>query len=140
MPNVFFHKGVSSDMENKFYPLFLPLFFGCLLTARAQDSTGSTQIICIDSIASSARTEASLITAYPNPVSGHSNVGLTMDNAETINISIYRSMGNLLKVVRVEGVRGQNHLSIPTVDLPSGIYYMQIQSGNETRQSKIQKL
>lgn len=93
------------------------------------------QMVCIDSLPPS-----NFISSYPNPAVGQSNLDLQLDQDNAVYVSIYNSMGHLVLSKKVSGSRGLNRIVLPTAELPKGIYYVQIQYGNVTKRSKIQKL
>jgi Secretion system C-terminal sorting domain len=83
---------------------------------------------------------ANYLSSYPNPVSGQVHMELKTDRAEMIYIRVYNSMGGMIKTVAVPGIQGANQLSLNVSNWQSGIYYIQIQYGNEIKRSRIQKL
>ena len=83
---------------------------------------------------------ASFLSSYPNPVSGQVHMELKTDKAQMIYIRVYNSMGGMVQTVVVSGIQGTNQLSLNVSSLQSGIYYIQIQYGNEIKRSRIQKL
>lgn len=97
----------------------------------------SQQTICMDSIPSAAR---NFINSYPNPAAHEANLNFNLTRANTVRITVFNSMGNPVLTTIVAGNMGQNHVALPISNLPRGVYYVQIQSGNETRRSKFQKL
>jgi hypothetical protein len=80
------------------------------------------------------------LSSYPNPVSGQVHMELKTDRAEMIYIRVYNSMGGFIQTVAVSGIQGTNQLSLNVSNWQSGIYYIQIQYGNEIKRSRIQKL
>ncbi|HEY4205512.1 MAG TPA: PKD domain-containing protein [Puia sp.] len=95
----------------------------------------SWQYVCIDSLPAS-----NFVSSYPNPAPGESNLDLKLDQENQIYVNIFNSMGHLVLSKRVAGIKGSNHIVLPTADLPKGIYYVQIQYGSVSKRSKIQKL
>jgi PKD repeat protein len=83
---------------------------------------------------------ANYLSSYPNPVSGQVHMELKTDRAEMIYIRVYNSMGGMVQTVVVSGIQGTNQLSLNVSNWQSGIYYIQIQNGNEIKRSRIQKL
>ncbi len=83
---------------------------------------------------------ASYLSSYPNPVSGQVHIDLKTEKAVMIYIRVYNSMGGMVQTVAVSGMQGTNQLSLNVSNLQSGIYYIQIQYGNEIKRSRIQKL
>lgn len=115
---------------------------GCyLVLLSAVTPTGcqsrAQQTICMDSVPAGSR---NFISCYPNPAVSQANLNLNLTRDNTIHITVFNSMGNQVLTTVVAGNKGQNHITLPISNLPIGIYYIQIQYGNETRRSKIQKL
>ena len=115
---------------------------GCyLILLSAITPTGcqssSQQTLCADSVPAAAR---NFISSYPNPAVSQANLSLNLAQDNTIHISVFNSMGNQILTTVVAGNKGINHISLPISNLPKGVYYVQIQYGNEIRRSKIQKL
>jgi hypothetical protein len=80
------------------------------------------------------------IPAYPNPATSQANLMVTLDNAATIYIRVYSSMGSEILSTSQSGYPGSNPVVIPVATLPTGIYYVQLQYGSTILKSKIQKL
>jgi len=112
--------------------------YAIFVMAHGSNCPGSAyQQICIDSIHSGG---GAFISSYPNPAASQVNMDLKLSKDNSIYIHIFNSMGNEMLTRQVAGTIGINHITIPTSNLPTGIYYVQIQYGNEVRRSKIQKL
>jgi PKD repeat protein len=79
------------------------------------------------------------IQSYPNPATDIVNLKVTLKNAGPISITIFSAMGSQVGVVQTSGASGDNQVSIPVKNLPQGIYFMHIQSGNTSSQSRFQK-
>ena len=80
------------------------------------------------------------IRSYPNPAYSSTNLIIQLDKTEMIYIRVYNSMGSEVEAKTASGVRGVNIVSVPLGSLQAGIYYIQIQYGNEIKRSRIQKL
>lgn len=78
--------------------------------------------------------------SYPNPATSEAHLDVRLDGSSMIYIRVYNSMGSQVEQISVAGYPGNNHLSVPIGSLQQGIYYIQIQYGNEIRRSRIQKL
>lgn len=87
-----------------------------------------------------SQTGTNHLKAYPNPVTDVVHVNLVLQKTEPVYITIFSSMGNLMDKVQVGGVQGLNILSIPVKKLPPGIYFMHLQYGNSSSESRFQKL
>lgn len=85
-------------------------------------------------------TAGQTIRCFPNPAYSFTDVLLKLDNAEMIYIRVYNSMGGEVEEKTVSGIRGVNVVRIPLGSLQQGIYYIQLQYGNELKRSRIQKL
>jgi|GEM_PF-4857753 len=114
---------------------------GCyIVRLTAIDTLGcqsfDVQQICIDSIPGGGN----LITSYPNPVSDVANIDLTLTRDQSVRISVYNSMGTLVRTKTIAGSGGVNHISLATAGLGKGVYYIQLAYGNEIRRTRIQKL
>jgi hypothetical protein len=88
----------------------------------------------------SAGTGDNYITSYPNPAASQAGIDLTLSQPAMIYIRVYNSMGNPVLSTSVPGSQGMNHVKVPISGLGSGIYYIQVQYGQESKMSKIQKL
>ena len=80
------------------------------------------------------------VSSYPNPATNVVGMNVQLDKPEMIYVRVYNSMGSQVQQILVPGVAGGNHLSLPVQGLQSGIYYIQVQYGNETKRSRMQKL
>jgi PKD repeat protein len=98
--------------------------------------SSSWQTICSDT----TPIVNNFISSYPNPVVDQANLNLDLAGENVIHINVYNSMGKQVQTSVIAGYKGQNHITLPIGNLPTGIYYVQIQYGNEVRRSKIQKL
>jgi hypothetical protein len=80
------------------------------------------------------------IGSYPNPATTQANLVVTLDKTATIYTRVYNSMGSETLSTSQSGYPGSNQIVIPVANLPTGIYYVQLQYGNTILKSKIQKL
>jgi PKD repeat protein len=99
--------------------------------------SSATGILCLDSIPSK---DNGFIASYPNPATGQVYLDLHLPGDYAVRFSIFNTMGYQVQVNTIAGFKGQNHFTIPIGSLPSGLYYAQIQYGNERFKSRIQKL
>lgn len=88
----------------------------------------------------SAGATNNFISSYPNPAASQAGIDLTLTQPAMIYIRVYNSMGNPVLSTTVPGSQGMNHIKVPIGGLGSGIYYIQVQVGQESKMSKIQKL
>ena len=85
-------------------------------------------------------TAGQLIRCFPNPAYSSTNVILRLDKEEVIYVRVYNSMGSEVEQKTVSGFAGTNIIRVPLGSLQQGIYYIQLQYGNEIKRSRIQKL
>jgi PKD repeat protein len=105
------------------------------LRASTPECTAYTaQVITI------SRPKSNHIKAYPNPVRDVVHVNLTLPAAETIRVTIFNAEGIPVDAYETGGVRGLNILSIPVKNLMRGIYFMHLQYGTTSSESRFQKL
>ncbi len=77
------------------------------------------------------------MTIYPNPAHDLVNVRIICGEAMNCDVNMINSVGKTVKVVKAQYEQGENFTTIPTDDLPQGIYFVKI--GND-KESFIQKL
>lgn len=78
------------------------------------------------------------ILISPNPAKKYANVLFNLDDNKNINIEIYNTVGQILKVVNL-GYRmsGLVNCYIDTEDLQSGVYLLSIKTGESIRTEKL---
>ena len=88
----------------------------------------------------SLRSPGNFISSYPNPATSQANLMVTLNKAATIYVRVYSSMGSEILSTSQQGYPGSDTIIIPVANLPTGIYYVQLQYGNTIVKSKIQKI
>lgn len=70
------------------------------------------------------------LKAFPNPVPAGQDVVLEITSriAQSAQVSLYNALGTRLYVEAVAIAQGQQHLSVPSGNLPSGIYWVQVET------------
>ncbi|HUB61142.1 MAG TPA: T9SS type A sorting domain-containing protein, partial [Puia sp.] len=76
----------------------------------------------------------------PNPATSQVTLNVTLNEYTAVNIRVYNSMGTLVLSRSVSGYPGVNQITLPIANLPTGVYYIQLQFGSTILKSKIQKL
>ena len=84
--------------------------------------------------------DSSIVNSYPNPASNQINLNINLTTSKNITINVFSLSGNMVATKQVSGFAGSNIISIPVQNLQSGMYYVEIKYGNETRRSRFQKL
>ena len=74
-------------------------------------------------------TEQKTNVLYPNPTTG----SFTIELVEESNISIYNMLGQ--QIMQLGKVSGLQHFDIGNA--PKGLYFIQIQNGNQTEVKKL---
>ena len=77
----------------------------------------------------------------PNPVNDHAVLSLNPAFSGSIEISIYNTSGVCLKSWQYYNDKsGQNEFHISLKEIPAGMYFLQVKSGNEMKTKKIVKV
>lgn len=83
------------------------------------------------------RTNADLITVYPNPVNEQLNFNLNMSRNENVIVKIYDLKGNMVIAKNLGSVqKGMNKITIDTENLLAGSYLLQVFSGMDVQRAK----
>ncbi len=71
------------------------------------------------------------LNLYPNPTSTNVVVSLSMEDAQTVNVSLINTLGQVVSNNNLGTVNsGDSNISIDVADLNSGVYAVKIQLGN----------
>lgn len=113
-------------------------YYAVYVTAEKRSGcfVSNGQFVHIDSI---PPTSGGFITSYPNPATTQVNLAVSLDKPTTIAVRVYNSMGSQVLSTTLAGYPGINQVTLPIANLPTGIYYVQLQYGNTILKSKIQK-
>jgi len=68
------------------------------------------------------------------------NLTVNLPSYTRVDIQINNSMGVLVSSRQVSGLPGANRITIPVSNLPTGLYYIEVQYGTTILQGKFQKL
>jgi plastocyanin len=80
------------------------------------------------------------ISVYPNPVNEFANLDFVLRKNEMVNISLYNLLGSKVKVFHNKLFSsGKYNLPLNFSELPSGIYYLNVETKNEVKSIKIVK-
>lgn len=111
-----------------------------LVTDLGCQSQACVGIMNGDTTTTPPDTAGQLIRCFPNPAYSSTNVILRLDHSEIVYVRVYNSMGGEVEEKTVSGFAGTNIIRVPLGSLQQGIYYIQLQYGNELKRSRIQKL
>lgn len=73
----------------------------------------------------------------PNPAKGNVNVSVKLVNANTIDVSVYNLVGQLVKSVKTEGQVGENTINVNLDGLNTGIYMVKVSANGKTNTKKL---
>ena len=78
------------------------------------------------------------IKIYPNPSKDYTNIALNLANSKDVNINIYNTLGKLVDGVN-KGLMpaGSHNITLDVDHLVEGLYYIEINLGNETKLNPI---
>ena len=77
------------------------------------------------------------MTIYPNPAHDLVNVRIICEEAMNCDVNMINSVGKTVKVLKAQYEQGENFTTIPTDDLPQGIYFVKIGTGTESLMQKV---
>ena len=83
-------------------------------------------------------TEVTLYPAAPNPFNSTTSIRYFMPSAANVRLSVYNSVGRLVQTLS-EGFAqaGNNQATLQGTDLPTGVYLLRLEAGNEVRSMKV---
>ena len=74
---------------------------------------------------------------YPNPTSQNATLKLTLDKALAVKITVLNMLGQAVSVMQVQGLEGENNLSLGVESLASGMYLVKLESGENVTSKKL---
>ncbi|MCD4736292.1 MAG: T9SS type A sorting domain-containing protein [Bacteroidales bacterium] len=77
------------------------------------------------------------IFIYPNPVTDKINISFSTEPNEDINLYLYYVQGGLVKLYNFQEENAQSPVSLPVNDLPNGVYFLKINTGEQLITKKI---
>ncbi|HUM48395.1 MAG TPA: T9SS type A sorting domain-containing protein, partial [Chitinophagales bacterium] len=78
------------------------------------------------------------INVYPNPMSTDTTLEVNLLVANNVNIAITDLSGRMISQVLNEQMSAGNHtINIQTPHLATGMYFVQVRTGNENRMIKL---
>jgi len=80
------------------------------------------------------------INIFPNPFSTSTTIAFELTQPGKVELKIYNQLGELIEVIQKSTQPGKQKLTWDAKDLPSGIYFIRIQVGNELITRKMIKL
>jgi hypothetical protein len=77
------------------------------------------------------------VGSYPNPTNGLTTITVNLEESKTVNLQVIDALGNTVYTKRVNGVAGENSISLDGSSLSAGVYYYTITAGYEKVTKKI---
>lgn len=82
--------------------------------------------------------ETDIISLYPNPTEGISNLVFESKQNESLQLSVYNTLGQSVKTETVEAQAGKNSIQLDLSTLNSGSYFLRISNGKEQKTLPLQ--
>jgi len=79
------------------------------------------------------------VTAYPNPASDIATVSVILKEAKNFELSVYNTVGQLIKTIKIVGVEGANDIDLDLTKLNAGIYMYSVKVDNAVITKKLIK-
>ena len=71
-----------------------------------------------------------VLSAYPNPFNPRTTIRFTLPSPGDVNLQVHDVSGRLVRALVAENYPGGSHeLSFDGSDLPSGVYFLSMESG-----------
>jgi len=80
------------------------------------------------------------LSIYPNPFSTSTTIEYVLTQPEKVELKIYNQLGKMIEVIQKNTQPGKQTLTWDANGLPSGIYFLKVQFGNELISRKMLKL
>ncbi len=77
------------------------------------------------------------VNVYPNPTNVQLNIDVDFSQADKLDITLSDVSGRLIKQYTRSTVKGKNNIVIDTNDVPSGFYFLTLQTPNNTYSEKV---
>ena len=85
--------------------------------------------------------KVALNTAYPNPFNPVTSISYTLSNMDYVTLSVYNLTGQLIETLVNERQNAGNYTLVWNATLlPSGMYFLRMETGNEMFHQKLMLL
>lgn len=107
-----------------------------LLSAMNNEMTGNSR-----KVASKVALKSELfeVTSYPNPFNTMANVQLNIQKGGLLNLQLINLQGTVLNTISEEIAAGQTNIKLDAQTLPSGVYLVKVQVGEQQMVKRIIK-
>lgn len=79
------------------------------------------------------------LTIYPNPATNHCTIRFYNVDAASCRVSIFNTMGKLIRVANVQLDEGLNEIDLDVSELPTGLYILQLSTPKNPERLKLMK-
>jgi len=103
--------------------------------AEAYGADGSFQEVALqfnNGLASSTGARFELYQNQPNPFRAETLIGFNLPEAATATLTISDVQGRVVKLIRLEGVKGYNSVVLNADNLPKGVLQYTVSAGQYT--------
>ena len=90
-----------------------------------------------DKIDATALVRVEEMTVYPNPTHELVNIRFISDEKSDYDLTMINTIGKTVKSQRVQYEQGENFITVPTNDLPQGIYFIKMSNGKSSYTQKL---
>jgi len=107
--------------------------FFCAFHGTSQDMKGRFTVVTNSVKNTPSASGIKLEQNYPNPVSGHTNIGFSLEKATDVTISLYTYTGEFVKSLAsgtFDG--GKQSVTVDASTLPNGVYFYRLTANGET--------
>ncbi|MGZ3932297.1 MAG: T9SS type A sorting domain-containing protein, partial [Bacteroidia bacterium] len=77
------------------------------------------------------------VSNYPNPSNGSTTIQVSLKDAKPFELSIYTSVGQLIKTINVDGKVGSNEVNLDLSGLNAGVYMYSVKANNSVVTKKL---
>jgi len=78
-----------------------------------------------------------LVHVYPNPFSNTTTIAYSLQQASTVKITVFNHLGEQVAFIQKEQSTGKQQVIWEAKDLPSGMYYLLLQTEKESMTGKM---
>lgn len=107
--------------------------FYCAFHGTSQDMKGRFNAVTNSVKNAPSASGIKLEQNYPNPVSGQTNIGFSLEKATDLTLSLYTSTGEFVKSLASGKYDGGKHsIPVDASTLPNGVYFYRLTANGET--------
>jgi surface protein len=133
-------KGAGTTTESKSYRFTdddLPYAADALTYRLRQVDTDGSASLSETITVERGVTEVQLLGTYPNPAQQRATVRYALPEKQKATIRLYDILGRRVRTVLNEEQEGRHQRTLDVGTLPSGVYFLRLRAGGETRTQKL---